>query len=111
VYYGITERTALERGQEHITDGKPFSRMEVLAENLDHDQARTLEAQLIRKRLRDRISSYDPLDSIEEKLRKSGLLNKNRGRDIDVPGRKYTGDIPRLSEPRNVEGLKFKGHH
>ncbi len=47
-------------------------------------------------------------DSVEEKLKKSGLLNKNRGRDIDVPGRKYTGDIPKLDQPKDVEGLKFK---
>jgi|GEM_PF-1600461 len=113
IYYGITERTALTRGQEHIngtktTDPKIFSKMEVLAENLTHDQARTMEAELIRKRLRDKVDDYKMTDSIEEKLKKSGLLNKNRGRDIDVPGRKYTGDIPKLDNPKNVDGLKFK---
>ncbi|WP_316633148.1 hypothetical protein [uncultured Flavobacterium sp.] len=84
--------------------------MEVLAENLDHDQARTMEATLIRDRLEDRRRSYKVTDSIEDKLSKSGLLNKNRGRDIDVPGRKYTGDIPKLDSPRKVEGLRFKCH-
>jgi uncharacterized protein RhaS with RHS repeats len=113
IYYGITERTALARGQEHIngtktTDPKVFAKMEVLAENLNHDQARTMEAELIRKRLRDRIDDYKMTDSVEDKLKKSGLLNKNRGRDIDVPGRKYTGDIPKLDKPKDVEGLKFK---
>ncbi|WP_374173284.1 DUF6531 domain-containing protein [Flavobacterium tructae] len=113
IYYGITERTALQRGQEHIngtktTAPKDFATMQVLAEDLNHDQARTLEATLIRERLEDRVDDYLVTDSIEEKLRKSGLLNKNRGRDIDVPGRKYPGDIPKLEAPRNVEGLKFK---
>lgn len=108
IYYGITDRSALTRGNEHIAKGKVFSKMEVLAENLNHDQARTMEAQLIRERLEDRIGDYKATDSIEDKLRKSGLLNKNRGRDIDVPGRKYTGDIPKLDAPRNVDGLKLK---
>lgn len=113
IYYGITERTALVRGQEHIngtktTDPKVFSRMEVLAEGLNHDQARTMEATLIRRRLAARSADWSATDSIEDRLRKSGLLNKNRGRDIDVPGRKFTGDIPKLETPTNVEGLKFK---
>ena len=113
IYYGITERTALVRGQEHIngtktTDPKVFSKMEVLAEGLNHDQARTMEATLIRRRLAARSADWSATDSIEDRLRKSGLLNKNRGRDIDVPGRKFTGDIPKLDTPRNVEGLKFK---
>ena len=42
IYYGITERSALTRGQEHIngtktTLPKDFASMEILAENLDHD--------------------------------------------------------------------------
>lgn len=108
IYYGITDRAALTRGQEHINNGKVFSKMQVLAEGLNHDQARTMEAQLIRKRLRDRIDDYNMTDSIEDKLSKSGLINKNRGRDIDVPGRKFTGDIPKLDEPKDVKGLRFK---
>jgi hypothetical protein len=56
----------------------------------------------------DKVGDYEMSDSVEEKLKKSGLLNKNRGRDIDVPGRKYTGDIPKLDQPKDVEGLKFK---
>jgi hypothetical protein len=43
IYYGITKRTALARGQEHIdgtktTNPKVFAKMEVLVENLNHDQ-------------------------------------------------------------------------
>jgi hypothetical protein len=38
------------------------------------------------------------------------LLNKNRGRDIDVAGGKYKGVIPKLDTPSKVEGLKFKCH-
>ncbi|MFC4746552.1 RHS repeat domain-containing protein [Flavobacterium branchiicola] len=113
IYYVITERDALVRGQEHINGTKTtapqdFASMEVLEENLDHDQARTMETTLIRERLEDRRGKYKATDSIEDKLSKSGLLNKNRGRDIDVPGRKYTGDIPKLDSLRKIEGLKFK---
>ncbi|WP_136668194.1 hypothetical protein [Flavobacterium sp. H122] len=82
--------------------------MKVLTEGLSHDQARTMEATLIRRRLAERSTDWNATDSIEDRLKKSGLLNKNRGRDIDVPGRKFTGDIPKLDIPKNVEGLKFK---
>ena len=67
-----------------------------------------MEATLIRERLENSRGKYKATDSIEDKLKKSGLLNKNRGRDIDVPGRKYKGDIPKLDTPRKVEGLNFK---
>lgn len=54
--------------------------MEIIAENLTHDQARSIEGALIRKRLRENIGNFNIDDSILEKLKKSGLLNKNRGR-------------------------------
>ncbi|MCB2377401.1 DUF6531 domain-containing protein [Hymenobacter sp. BT635] len=103
VYYGITERTALERANEHVLAGKDFSHMEVLAEDLTHDQARSLEGGLIRKRLAERIDDYDIDDSIETKLQKSGLLNKNRGREIDRwnPTNPLK-DVPRLETPTRV---------
>ncbi|MFT9820083.1 hypothetical protein [Lysinibacillus sp. NPDC056185] len=65
---------------EHKGYGKIFANMEILAENLTHDQARSIEGDLIRKRLAASRGKYSPNDSIEERLKKSGLLNKNRGR-------------------------------
>lgn len=82
-YFGITSRDALTRMNEHIADGKIFDRMEVLAENLSHDQARSIEGALIRQRLRERADDWSDFDSIEDRLKKSGLLNKNRGRIKD----------------------------
>ncbi|SFF06486.1 RHS repeat-associated core domain-containing protein [Chitinophaga sp. CF118] len=103
VYYGITDRTPLERANEHVRDGKEFVHMEVLAEDLTHDQARSLEGGLIRQRLRERIDDYNPTDSIEEKLERSGLLNKNRGREIERWNPKNPlSDVPKLEEPRKV---------
>lgn len=107
IYYGITERTALERGNEHIDNGKKFAKMEVLAEGLTHDQARSLEGALIRQRLAERVDDYSEFDSIEDQLRKSGLLNKNRGRDIDRwKPKNPLANVPQLDEPEEVEGLK-----
>ncbi|MEK5039324.1 RHS repeat domain-containing protein [Sporosarcina sp. FSL K6-3457] len=80
IYYGITSRDALVRMVEHAGSGKVFSNMEIIAENLTHDQARSIEGALIRKRLRENIGNFNIDDSILEKLKKSGLLNKNRGR-------------------------------
>ena len=80
-YYGITSREALDRMKEHIADGKVFDRMEVLADNLSHDEARSIEGALIRKRMDERLTLMDRMNlSIEEQLEKSGLINKNRGR-------------------------------
>ena len=112
IYYGITERSALTRGQEHINGTKTvapkeFAKMQVLAENLSHDQARTMEARLIRERLDDRMGNYKANDSIADKLEKSGLLNHNRGRDIDIEYREFKGHIPTLDSPRDVDGLNF----
>lgn len=47
VYYGITSRTALERMAEHGKT-KVFDNMEILADGLTHDQARSIEGALIR---------------------------------------------------------------
>ena len=60
--------------------------MEVITEPQTHSIARTIEAKLIRKRLDDarRDGLIDGTEPIQEQLSKSGLLNKNRGRD---PGR------------------------
>ncbi len=57
----------------------------------------------IRERLEDKIGKYESTDSIKKKLEKSGFLNKNRGRDINVTGRKFEVDIPELDKPRNIE--------
>jgi RHS repeat-associated protein len=81
VYYGITKQNPLDRANDHVRDGKDFAHMEVLTGDVGHDQARSLEGALIRERLADRVGSYKASDSIEDQLNKSGLLNKNRGRE------------------------------
>ena len=106
IYYGITERTALERGNEHIDNGKKFAKMEVIAEGLTHDQARSLEGALIRQRLDERVGDYSAFDSVEDQLRKSGLLNKNRGRVEERWIKDPLKRVPQLDEPEGVEGLK-----
>ncbi len=99
-YYGITSRDALTRMNEHIANGKVFDRMEVLAENLTHDQARSLEGALIRKRLDERLSALDKATlSVKEQLEKAGLDNKNRGRVKE----RWVSDNP-------LEDLKDKMH-
>ena len=82
VYYGITSRAAEERLAEHLADPtKKGLNMEVLAEGLTHDQARSMEGALIRKRMDERLSAIDKAKlSIEDQLKKAGLINKNRGR-------------------------------
>ena len=78
VYYGITSREAVTRLAEHIYSGKEISYMEILAENLTHDEARSIEGALIRRRVAQRLSSNQIRDlSVEEQLRAAGLLNKN----------------------------------
>ncbi len=79
VYYGITSRTALERMAEH-GHTKVFDNMEILADGLTHDEARSIEGALIRKRLKERADEWSAIDSIKDRLDKSGLYNKNRGR-------------------------------
>ena len=103
VYYGITSRTASERLSEHLSDpfkqGK-FTKMEVLAEGLSHDQARSIEGALIRKRMDERLTLKDRRNlSIEEQLKKSDLLNKNRGRVKE----RWTSDNP-------LDDMKDKMH-
>ncbi|MBO0933306.1 GIY-YIG nuclease family protein [Fibrella sp. HMF5036] len=101
IYYGITDRKPQARVNEHRKAGKQFDHMEVIAENLTHDQARSLEGGLIRNRLAERIGDYGIDDSIETKLQKSGLLNKNRGREIGRwnPTDPLT-DVPRLKKTK-----------
>lgn len=80
IYYGKTIRDALIRIVKHVDAGKIFSNMEILAEELTHDQARSIEGALTRKRLRENIDKFHIDDSIMGKLDSSDLLNKNRGR-------------------------------
>ena len=102
VYYGITSRTADERWLEHLANpeknGK-IAKMQVLAEGLNHDQARSIEGALIRKRLAEHIDDYSATDSIKDQLKKSNLLNKNRGRVKE----RWTSENP-------LEELKNKMH-
>ena len=90
VYYGITSRDALTRMAEHSQGGKIFSNMEILADGLTHDQARSIEGALIRQRLAERAGDWSDFDSIEDRLKKSGLDNKNRGRVKE----RWTSDNP-----------------
>lgn len=78
IYYGITN-DAERRCAEHRDSGKQFSKMEILAEGLTHDEARTIEGALIRSK----ISPADELLSVKEQLDNSPLINKNRGRVKD----------------------------
>lgn len=64
--------------------------MEVLAEGLSHDQARSIEGALIRKRMAENVDKFSATDSIDKQLEKSGLLNKNRGRVKE----RWTSDNP-----------------
>ncbi len=103
VYYGITERTAEARLGEHLRSDKVFDHMEVIAENLSHDEARSLEGSLIRQRLEECTDNFKSTDPIETKLQKSGLLNKNRGRIMDnwIPDDEIAS-IKKLDTPRKV---------
>lgn len=83
VYYGITSRAAEERLAEHLANPEKIGKvanMEVLAEGLTHDQARSIEGALIRKRMAENIDKFSATDSVEQQLSKSGLFQKNRGR-------------------------------
>ena len=106
IYYGITDRSPPARGNEHINDGKVFSKMEVLAEGLSHDEARTIEGVLIR----NRINPADLGKPVEVQLKNSGLINKNRGR-VET---RWISDNPLedlkhrfLEKPKNVELKKL----
>lgn len=93
VYYGITSRTAEERLAEHLANPEKIGKvanMEVLAEGLSHDQARSIEGALIRKRMAENVDKFSATDSIDKQLEKSGLLNKNRGRVKE----RWTSDNP-----------------
>ncbi|MDO6855297.1 hypothetical protein Q4599_17055 [Cellulophaga lytica] len=93
---------------EHIANGKVFDKMEILADNLSHDQARSIEGALIRKRLAENIDKFSATDSIEDQLRKSGLTNKNRGRVKE----RWLSDNPLddLSDKMNKKPKKVKFH-
>ena len=101
VYFGITMRDAEDRLAEHKYSRKPIVKMEVLYDGLSHDQARSIEGALIRKRLAERRANYSAFDSVEDQLRKSGLLNKNRGRTID----RWTSATP-LTQWKNKKRAK-----
>ncbi|EWH11465.1 hypothetical protein KLA_15750 [Cellulophaga geojensis KL-A] len=108
-YYGITSRDALTRMNEHIANGKVFDKMEILADNLTHDQARSIEGALIRKRMNERLSLRDRRNlSIKEQLEKAGLDNKNRGRVKE----RWLSDNPLddLSDKMNKKPKKVKFH-
>lgn len=71
---------------------KDFDEVGVLTDALSHDDARTLEGGLIRRRL-ENSGIPNPL-SIEDQLSDAGLLNKNRGR---IEDRRWVG-TPKYSK-------------
>ncbi len=107
VYYGITERDPVVRGNEHVDSGnlKDGERMQVIAKDVNHDQARTIEA----TKIRESIEAAGGTGSVAEQLAATDLRNKNRGRNIeDRPFDPETmgGEYELLEEPEDVEGLK-----
>ena len=96
VYYGITGRDASVRLSEHHREKDPNLKMQILTVGLTHDEARSIEGNLIRNRLLERITDYSVTDSIETQLSKSGLYNKNRGREKE----RWTSQNP-LNEHRD----------
>ena len=82
-YYGITARDPVRRKPEHVRSGilQPGERMQVIGKGLNHDQARTAEARLLRARIAEYY--YSPYFSVRVQLEQAGLRNKNGGRDID----------------------------
>lgn len=82
---------------------KANEKMQILAENVNHDQARTIEAQLIRDEISDSGATLNL--SVKDQLDMSGLRNKNRGRDLDKrPFNPKTmgGDYSSLDTPKDV---------
>lgn len=108
-YYGITERDPRIRGNEHIDkenllDGEI---MQIIAKDVNHDQARTIEATKIREAIFS--ANAHQLSTVEEQLNKAGLRNKNRGRDIikrPYDSKTMGGDYSLLDKPEEVKGLK-----
>ena len=104
-YYGITERDPAVRMAEHIQSGKlqPGERMQIVAKDVNHDQARTIEAQLIRERIAESGATNNL--SVKEKLEYAGLRNKNRGRDIEkrpFNAKTMGGEYSLLDSPEDV---------
>ena len=65
-----------------VTTPEKNDTMGIMLRNLTHDEARTIEAQLIYARLsKAKASGYiSGFEAIETQLKKAGLKNKNRGR-------------------------------
>jgi uncharacterized protein RhaS with RHS repeats len=108
VYYGITEREPVVRGREHIDSGKldpaKGEKMQVIGKDVNHDQARTIEASKIRERIE--ASGVDSSLSVAEQLDAANL--RNRGRDIEkrpFDSESMGGDFTLLAKPEDVEGL------
>ena len=104
-YYGITERDPAVRMAEHIQSGKlqPGERMQIVAKDVNHDQARTIEATLIRGHIAESGATNNL--SVKEQLEYAGLRNKNRGRDIEKrPFNEKTmgGEYSLLDSPEDV---------
>ncbi len=108
-YYGITERDPRIRGNEHIDKENLLEGeiMQIIAKDVNHDQARTIEAIKIREAIVSANAQH--LSTVEEQLNKAGLRNRNRGRDIEKrPFNPETmgGNYSLLDKPEEVKGLK-----
>ncbi|QDU08161.1 polymorphic toxin-type HINT domain-containing protein [Gimesia aquarii] len=107
-YIGITNNLKTRSGAHRLDASKTGTTMKPITNKLTHDQARTIEAKLIRQRLRAArtkglINGFEP---VAEQLKKAGLLNKNRGRDpsrwIDVDPKDF---LKELGESFNIRTL------
>ena len=86
-YYGITN-DFVRRAGEHMRNPEKSGTMVQMTGMLTHDQAREIEATLIRRMLQAAKArgDIDGTMSIREQLEAIGLTNKNRGRNIDKRG-------------------------
>ncbi|MEO0477157.1 MAG: hypothetical protein AAF085_14485, partial [Planctomycetota bacterium] len=81
-YYGISIDLPQRAGQHRLDVEKTGDVMRPISDVLTHDEARTIEAMLIRDRIQWGINEglIDGTEPVLDQLEAVGLLNKNRGR-------------------------------
>lgn len=77
-YIGITKQADVRAAQHALNAAKTGEQMVVVTNGLNHNAARTVEAALIRQRIRQ--AGSQGADTVIDQLKGAGLLNKNRGR-------------------------------
>lgn len=96
VYIGITNDPK-RRAAEHRADAsKTGETMHVVTGKLSHDDARTIEARMIRDRLQraEDAGTITGREDVAVQLQNAGLQNKNRGRDPDNHSTGWTDAEP-----------------